>query len=82
MPDSIRGAGDVPCAAGTPLPLALLSHCVDGVHTSTGRVVSDATVRGAVSEAFRGRGFPFPDVTGRAMRLRSLVVGGRHRRSR
>jgi MFS family permease len=47
-----------------------------GLNTSTGMVVFNTTVQGAVPDAVRGRVFTLLDVTWNAMRLISLAVGG------
>jgi MFS family permease len=75
-PYIIRGLGDVLLAVFTPLPVALLILLVYGLNTSTGMVVFQSTVQGAVPDAVRGRVFTTLDVTWSAMRLLSLAVGG------
>jgi predicted MFS family arabinose efflux permease len=60
----------------TPLPIALLLLFVYGLNTSTGMVVFNSTVQGAVPDAARGRVFTLQDVTWSAMRLLSLALGG------
>jgi hypothetical protein len=72
----IRGLGDVLIAVFTPLPVALLLLVVYGLNTSTGMVVFNPTVQGAVPHAVRGRVFTLLDVEWSAMRLLSLALGG------
>ncbi len=76
MPYIIRGVGDVLLAILTPLPVALVLLFIYGLNTSTGIVVFNSTVQGAVPEQMRGRVFTLLDVTWNAMRLLSLGVGG------
>jgi hypothetical protein len=76
LPYLIRGVGDVLLAIFTPLPIALLLLFVYGLNTSTGMVVFNSTVQGAVPDAVRGRVFTLLDVTWSAMRLLSLAIGG------
>ena len=76
VPYIIRGVGDVLIAVFTPLPVAMLILLVYGLNTSTGIVVFNSTVQGAVPEAVRGRVFTLLDVTWSAMRLLSLALGG------
>ena len=76
VPYVIRGIGDVLLAIFTPLPIALLLLFIYGLNTSTGMVVFNSTVQGAVPDAVRGRVFTLLDVTWSAMRLLSLAVGG------
>ena len=76
MPYVIRGIGDVLLAVFTPLPIALALLCIYGLNTSTGMVVFNSTVQGAVPDAVRGRVFTLLDVTWSAMRLVSLALGG------
>jgi hypothetical protein len=68
--------GDVLLAIFVPLPIALLLLFVYGLNTSTGMVVFNSTVQGAVPDAVRGRVFTLLDVTWSAMRLLSLALGG------
>ena len=75
-PYVIRGLGDVLLAVFTPLPIALVLLFVYGLNTSTGMVVFNSTVQGAVPDVVRGRVFTLLDVTWSAMRLLSLAVGG------
>jgi predicted MFS family arabinose efflux permease len=75
-PYVIRGLGDVLLAAYTPLPIALVLLFVYGLNTSTGMVVFNSTVQGAVPDVVRGRVFTLLDVTWSAMRLLSLALGG------
>ncbi len=75
LPYVIRGVGDVLLAVVTPLPVALLLLFVYGLNTSTGMVVFNATVQGAIPDAVRGRVFTLLDVTWNAMRLLSLALG-------
>lgn len=76
VPYVVRGLGDVLLAVFTPLPVALLILFVYGLNTSTGIVVFNSTVQGAVREDVRGRVFTLLDVTWSAMRLLSLGLGG------
>ncbi len=76
VPYVIRGIGDILIAVFTPFPLALLILFIYGLNTSTGMVVFNSTVQGAVPEAVRGRVFTLLDVTWSAMRLLSLALGG------
>lgn len=76
VPYVIRGVGDVLIAIFTPLPIALLILFVYGLNTSTGMVVFNSTVQGAIPDAMRGRAFTLLDVSWNAMRLLSLAVGG------
>ncbi|MDQ6858488.1 MAG: MFS transporter, partial [Chloroflexota bacterium] len=75
VPYLIRGAGDVLIAVFTPLPVALLILFVYGLNTSTGMVVFNSTIQGAIPEAMRGRVFTLLDVSWSAMRLLSLGLG-------
>lgn len=74
-PYIIRGVGDVLIGILTPLPVALVILFVYGLNTSTGMVVFNATVQGAVPGHVRGRVFTLLDVIWNAMRLLSLAVG-------
>ena len=76
VPYLIRGIGDVLLAVFTPLPIALALLFIYGLNTSTGIVVFNSTVQGAVPDAVRGRVFTLLDVTWSAMRLLSLALGG------
>lgn len=76
VPYVIRGIGDLLLAVVTALPLALLILFVYGLNTSTGMVVFNSTVQGAVPDAVRGRVFALLDVSWNAMRLLSLALGG------
>lgn len=76
VPYIIRGVGDVLIAVLTPLPVALLILFVYGLNTSTGMVVFNSTIQGAIPDALRGRAFTLLDVSWNAMRLLSLAVGG------
>jgi MFS family permease len=76
VPYVIRGIGDVLLAVFTPLPIALALLFIYGLNTSTGMVVFNSTVQGAVPGAVRGRVFTLLDVTWNAMRLISLAIGG------
>ncbi len=60
----------------TPLSVALLILFIYGLNTSTGVVVFNSTVQGAVPDRVRGRVFTMLDVSWNAMRLLSLAVGG------
>jgi len=63
-------------AVFTPVPIALVLLFVYGLNTSTGMVVFNSTVQGAVPDDVRGRVFTLLDVTWSAMRLISLGIGG------
>jgi len=76
VPYIIRGLGDVLIAVFTPLPVALVLLFVYGLNTSTGMVVFNSTIQGAVPDRVRGRVFTLLDVTWNAMRLLSLALGG------
>ncbi len=76
VPYLIRGLGDVLIAVFTPLPVALVILFIYGLNTSTGMVVFNSTVQGAVPERMRGRVFTLLDVTWNIMRLLSLALGG------
>ncbi len=71
-PYIIRGIGDVLIAVFTPLPIALVILFVYGLNTSTGMVVFNSTIQGAIPDAVRGRAFTLLDVSWSAMRLVSL----------
>jgi MFS family permease len=75
VPYLIRGIGDVLIAVFTPLPIALLILFVYGLNTSTGMVVFNSTIQGAIPEAMRGRVFTLLDVSWSGMRLLSLGLG-------
>lgn len=76
LPYVIRGIGDVAIAIFTPLPVALAIMFIYGLNTSTGMVVFNSTVQGAVPDAVRDRVFTLLDVSWNAMRLLSLGLGG------
>jgi MFS family permease len=76
VPYLIRGIGDVLLATFASLPVALLLMFVYGLNTSTGMVVFNSTVQGAVPDAVRGRVFTLFDVTWSIMQLLSLAAGG------
>lgn len=63
-------------AVFTPLPIALAILFVYGLNTSTGMVVFNSTIQGAIPEAMRGRVFTLLDVSWSTMRLLSLGLGG------
>ncbi len=75
VPYIVRGIGDVLIATLTPLPVALTILLVYGLSTSTGMVVFNTTVQGAIPDRVRGRVFTLLDVTWSAMRLLSLGLG-------
>jgi predicted MFS family arabinose efflux permease len=75
VPYLIRGLGDVLIAIFTPLPIAMLILFVYGLNTSTGMVVFNSTLQGAIPDAVRGRVFTLLDVTWSASRLLSLALG-------
>ncbi|MDQ3694762.1 MAG: MFS transporter [Chloroflexota bacterium] len=74
VPYVIRGVGDILIAVLTPLPVALFILFVYGLNTSTGMVVFNSTVQGAVPDAVRGRVFTLLDMVWNA-----LAVAGRRR---
>lgn len=76
VPYVVRGLGDVLLATLRPLPITLLLLFVYGLNTSTGMVVFNSTVQGAVPDAVRGRVFTLLDVTWSTMELVSLGLGG------
>src|SRR5216684_1360320 len=76
VPYVIRGVGDILLAIFAPLPIALVLLFIYGLNTSTGMVVFNSTVQGAVPDRVRGRVFTLLDVTWNAMRLISLALGG------
>lgn len=76
VPYLIRGIGDVLIAVFTPLPVALVILFVYGLNTSTGMVVFNSTIQGAIPESMRGRVFTLLDVDWSAFRLVSLGLGG------
>ncbi len=76
VPYLIRGIGDVLLATLRPVPIALLLQVIYGLNTSTGMVVFNSTVQGAVPDAVRGRVFTLLDVTWSLAQLLSLAVGG------
>ncbi len=76
VPYVIRGIGDVLLAIFTPLPTALVLLFIYGLNTSTGMVVFNSTMQGAVPDIVRGRVFTLLDATWSAMRLISLAMGG------
>jgi len=75
VPYLIRGAGDVLIAIFTPLPIALAILFVYGLNTSTGMVVFNTTIQGAIPDAMRGRVFTLLDADWSAFRLISLASG-------
>ncbi|CAA9552108.1 MAG: hypothetical protein AVDCRST_MAG33-974 [uncultured Thermomicrobiales bacterium] len=75
IPYIVRGVGDVLIAVSSLFPIALLLLFVYGLNTSTGMVVFNSTVQGAVPDQVRGRVFTLLDVTWNAMRLASLALG-------
>ncbi|MGI8405869.1 MAG: MFS transporter [Thermomicrobiales bacterium] len=75
VPYIIRGIGDILIAIFTPLPVALIILFIYGLNTSTGMVVFNSTVQGAVPDRVRGRVFALLDVSWNAMRLLSLAAG-------
>ena len=75
VPYLVRGIGDVLIAVFTPLPIALAILFVYGLNTSTGMVVFNSTIQGAIPEALRGRVFTLLDVSWSAFRLLSLGFG-------
>lgn len=75
VPYVIRGVGDVLIAVFTPLPVAMLILFVYGLNTSTGSVVFNSTLQGAIPDEVRGRVFTLLDVAWSANRLLSLALG-------
>lgn len=75
VPYVIRGVGDVLIALFMPRPVALVILFVYGLNTSTGMVVFNSTLQGAIPDAVRGRVFTLLDVTWSANRLLSLALG-------
>lgn len=75
VPYVIRGIGDVLIAVFVPLPIALVILFIYGLNTSTGMVVFNSTLQGAVPDAVRGRVFTLLDVTWSTARLLSLALG-------
>ena len=76
VPYLIRGVGDILIAVFTPFPVALLILFVYGLNTSTGMVVFNSTIQGAIPDALRGRVFTLLDVSWSTFRLVSLGLGG------
>jgi len=74
VPYVIRGVGDVLIAVFTPFPVALVILFVYGLNTSTGMVVFNSTIQGAIPEEMRGRVFTLLDVDWSAVQLASLAV--------
>jgi MFS family permease len=58
------------------LPIALAILFVYGLNTSTGIVVFNSTIQGAVPDLVRGRTFTLLDISWNVARLLSLAVGG------
>jgi predicted MFS family arabinose efflux permease len=75
VPYVVRGVGDILLAVFTPLPVALLILFVYGMNTSTGMVVFNSTLQGAIPDKVRGRVFTLLDVTWSMARLLSLAAG-------
>ncbi len=76
VPYVIRGGCDLLLALFTPLPIALVLLFVYGLNTSTGMVVFNSTLQGAIPDRVRGRVFTLLDVSWQAARLLSLGAGG------
>ncbi len=76
VPYVIRGIGDVLIAIFVPLPIALVILFVYGLNASTGMVVFNSTVQGAIPDRFRGRAFTLLDIDWNVFQLLSLAVGG------
>lgn len=76
IPYVIRGFGDVLIAVLTPFPVAVFILFVYGLNTSTGMVVFNSTIQGAIPEAMRGRVFTLLDMDWSIFTLISLAVGG------
>lgn len=75
VPYVIRGVGDVLIALFMPRPVALVILFVYGLNTSTGMVVFNSTLQGAIPDAVRGRVFTLLDVTWSANRGLALALG-------
>ena len=75
VPYIVRGIGDILLAIVTPLPIALLIMVIYGLNTSTGIVVFNSTLQGAIPDRVRGRVFTLLDVDWSAARLVSLALG-------
>lgn len=76
VPYVVRGIGDVLLGVVASFPAALAILFVYGLNTSTGMVVFNATVQGAIPDRVRGRVFTLLDASWNAMRLLSLALGG------
>ncbi|MGI8550155.1 MAG: MFS transporter [Dehalococcoidia bacterium] len=76
VPYLIRGVGDILLAIVTPLPVAMLILFVYGLNTSTGMVVFNSTVQGAVPDRVRGRVFTLLDGSWNALQRLSVALGG------
>ena len=76
VPYVVRGIGDVLIAVFTPFPIALFILFVYGLNTSTGMVVFNSTIQGAIPDAMRGRVFTLLDMDWSIFTLISLAVGG------
>lgn len=63
-------------ASFTPLSIALVILFIHGLNTSTGMVVFNSTIQGAIPDAMRERVFTLLDIDWNAMRLLSLALGG------
>ena len=76
VPYLIRGVGDVLIAVFMPLPIALVILFIYGLNTSTGMVVFNSTIQGAIPDAVRGRIFTLLDIDWSIFTLLSLAIGG------
>lgn len=76
VPYVVRGVGDVLLAVVVSFPAALAILFVYGLNTSTGMVVFNSAVQGAVPDRVRGRVFTLLDASWNASRLLSLALGG------
>ena len=76
VPYIVRGIGDVLIAVLTPFPIALFILFVYGLNTSTGMVVFNSTIQGAIPDRLRGRVFTLLDMDWSIFTLVSLAVGG------
>lgn len=76
VPYVIRGIGDVLIAVFTQAQIAALILFVYGLNTSTGMVVFNSTIQGAIPDRMRGRVFTLLDMDWSIFTLLSLAAGG------
>lgn len=76
VPYVIRGVGDVLIAVFTQFQAAVLILFVYGLNTSTGMVVFNSTIQGAIPDRMRGRVFTLLDMDWSIFTLLSLAAGG------